>query len=151
MEREALVRSHFPIQKGNAAFAAEEARVAARVASRNFAVRGPEVCLRVAKGRSVVSICADEGMPKVATVQRWLSDKPGFGDRLAGARTLRAEGLMDEILAIADSLKEAPSEAECRGCRLKIDARKWTVTQLLSGALDDEEDLPLSPPRFKAD
>lgn len=125
--------------------------MAAKTASRNFAVRGPEVCLRVATGRAVVSICNDDGMPQVATVQRWLTDKPGFADRLAGARTLRAEGLMDEILLIADSLKEAPSEAECRGCRLRIDARKWTVSQLLSGALDDDEDQPLPPPRFKAD
>ena len=125
--------------------------MAAKVASRNFSVLGPELLKRVAKGRSAVSICADEGMPKVSTVQRWLTDKPGFADRLAGARAMRAEGLMDEILLIADGLKEAPSEAECRRCRLRIDARKWTVSQLLSGALDDDDDQPLPPPRFKGD
>lgn len=119
------------------------------MASRNYAIRGPELCLRVATGRSVASICGDVGMPQVATVQRWLHNKPGFPERLADARMMRAEGLLDEVIAIADALPAAPSEAEARGARLRIETRKWAATQLLSRALDDDDDQPPAPPRFK--
>jgi hypothetical protein len=35
---------------------------------------GSEICLRIAKGESLRSICEDDGMPALSTVCAWLVD-----------------------------------------------------------------------------
>ncbi len=83
------------------------------------------ICRRLAGGESLRVICADAGMPDRATVFRWLDRKEDFRRRYALARECLAEDLFDEMREIADDRSE-PIEHR----RLRIKARKWTLTHL---------------------
>jgi len=60
------------------------------------------ICDRLAEGESLRDICADPAMPARATIFRWLARNEEFRREYALARECYAEGLMDEILRIAD-------------------------------------------------
>lgn len=57
---------------------------------------------RVSHGESLASMCAEEGMPAVSTVQRWAARTPSFAAALAHAREAQADVLWDQVVAIAD-------------------------------------------------
>jgi len=65
-----------------------------------------EICLRVASGRSVSSVCADLDMPDNATIYRWRQKHPEFRDKLAQARDERLEADADQIRALARRVME---------------------------------------------
>ena len=99
-----------------------------------------EICERIAKGESMVSICASEGMPVQSVVYNWLTVDKEFLEKYARAREQQAEHYLDEIIAISDdvSLDEiidgegnprTNNEAIQRS-RLKVDTRKWAMSKL---------------------
>ena len=99
-----------------------------------------EICERIAKGESMVSICASEGMPSQALVYRWLTVDSEFVERYARAREQQAEHYLDEIIAISDdvSLDEImdgegnprTNHEAIQRSRLKVDTRKWAMSKL---------------------
>lgn len=102
------------------------------------------ICVRLADGESLRSICADDTMPDKATVFRWLSKHEEFRDQYARARETQADALFDEILDIADDghndwMARKFGEEErwvengeaLRRSALRVDARKWVVSKLL--------------------
>lgn len=104
------------------------------------------ICERIADGESLRSICADEGLPSLRSVIRWLGqpEHDAFRRQYAQARAAQAERMAEEILSIADEgvndwMKandpENPGyalngEAIARS-RLRVDARKWLASKLL--------------------
>ena len=101
------------------------------------------ICEGIADGRSLRSICADEGMPNKATVFRWLAVNDAFRDQYARARDAQADALFDEILDIADDASNDWMERNGDGpegwilngehvqrSRVRIDARKWMAGKL---------------------
>ena len=99
-----------------------------------------EICERIAKGESMVSICASKGMPVQSVVYNWLTVDKDFAERYARAREQQAEHYLDEIIAISDdvSLDEiidgegnprTNNEAIQRS-KLKVDTRKWVMAKL---------------------
>ena len=115
-------------------------------ATRNYPLRADWICNAIAEGRPLAEICAEEGMPKLKTVRRWLRDSPDFRCRYARARKMHAEQLVLGVIEIADGLKEGAGDAETRRQRLRIDARKWAVAQLRSPDLHDVEPEDAPPP-----
>ena len=99
-----------------------------------------EICERIAKGESMVSICASEGMPVTSVVYNWLTVDKEFSDRYARAREQQAEHYLDEIIAISDdvSLDEIidgegnprTNHEAIQRSRLKVDTRKWAMSKL---------------------
>ena len=77
------------------------------------------ICGEIASGRSLASICKDQGMPTVAGVMKWLNEKPDIVERYTRAREMQAETLFDELVDIADNATD-PQTA-----RLQVDTRKW--------------------------
>ena len=70
-----------------------------------FALDLVEVLLdQLVEGKSLRAICAAPDMPTKTTILRWLADpsKADFRAQYQVARSLQAEGVMDEILEIAD-------------------------------------------------
>jgi hypothetical protein len=59
------------------------------------------ICDRLVEGESLRRICSDAGMPGKATVFRWIARHKEFRDRYIGARDCQAEGLGEEMIAIA--------------------------------------------------
>lgn len=101
------------------------------------------ICEALAEGRSLRSVCRDEGMPSKATVFRWLAAHAEFRARYARARETQADTLFDEMLEIADDSRNDWMERRTQkdtGCvangeniqrsKLRIDTRKWIVARL---------------------
>lgn len=97
------------------------------------------ICMEMASGRSLRSICKDQGMPARSTVQLWhVTNHEGFSDQYTRAQALRVEELVDEAFDIADNASNdwmANNDPENPGWRangdainrdrIRIDLRKW--------------------------
>lgn len=114
------------------------------------------ICTRIAEGESIREITADEKMPAMTTIFRWLQeDRAGFREQYEYAKEMQAELYADEIMDIADDgrndwiEKERPdgstfialnSEAIQRS-KLRVDARKWVASKLIPKKYGDKVDL----------
>jgi len=107
------------------------------------------ICLELAEGKSLRSICINDDMPHRQTVHFWLLDKnkKEFLDQYAIARQIQAECLVDELMDIADDGSndyierlaedgkniigyQTNGEAIARS-RLRVDTRKWYIGKVL--------------------
>jgi hypothetical protein len=118
------------------------------------------ICLRIADGESLRSICQDKAMPDRSTFFRWLAQKREFRDQYARAREAQADLLFDEILEIADnadgdvvvvkqedgSTVTRVNHANVHRAKLKVDARKWIAAKLKPKKYGDHHTL-LAPGR----
>lgn len=82
------------------------------------------ICLRLADGESLRTICTAKDMPAKSTVFLWLIKHSVFSDQYAQAREAQAASYADDIVDIADTEKD-PQKA-----RVRIDARKWHASKL---------------------
>lgn len=114
------------------------------------------ICERIATGSSLRSICADKGMPSLATVFKWLNERPAFAEQYARAREEQAETLADEIVSIADevevsakhdgeSIKLGLDATAVARNRLRVDARKWVASKLKPKKYGDRTTLAGDP------
>lgn len=102
------------------------------------------ICGELADGRSLRSVCREEGMPDKATVFRWLAAHESFRDQYARAKEESADAMVDDMLDIADDarndwMERAGDEAgaayvlngeHIQRSKLRIDTRKWTASKL---------------------
>lgn len=101
------------------------------------------ICAELAGGRSLRSVCDDEGMPDRQTVFRWLRQDEEFCAQYARAKEESADSLVDEMLDIADDAKNDWMERHdpnnpgyqfngehVQRSRVRIDTRKWTASKL---------------------
>ncbi len=95
------------------------------------------ICSEIASGRSLRSICDDEGMPDKSTVFRWLSKHETFRDQYARAQEDRTAALAEDILEIAD---EGNAE-DVQRARLRIDTRKWLMSKMAPKRYGDKQQL----------
>ncbi len=75
------------------------------------------LCRRLARGESLVQICADRAMPAYSTVLNWLARHPEFRDMYQQARRFQAHALADEILSVlrCDRLPPADKQVRIKG------------------------------------
>lgn len=117
---------------------------------------GDLVCEALASGRSLRSVCEDDGMPSKTTVMRWLLDDEAFRDQYAQARELQAEAIFDEIIDIADDgsndwMERKNADGENIGWQengealrrsvLRVEARKWMAGKLKPKKYGEKLDL----------
>ena len=92
-----------------------------------------QICVALSGGRSLRSICEDEGMPDRATVFRWLGKHAEFRDQYAHARASQADAMLEEILEIADAGTKAEDIMNpdvIQRAKLRIDTRKWVMSKV---------------------
>lgn len=115
------------------------------------------ICIRIAEGESLRSICRDDAMPAMSAVFRWIAAHEEFKEQYAMAMEQRTEALFEEILEIADETsrdtidtengEKANSEWISRS-RLRVDARKWMLSKMMPKKYGDKiaiggaDDLP---------
>lgn len=128
---------------------------------------GDYVCSELEKGRSLGSVCREQGMPNSATFMQWVDDDPGhLGRQYALAREAGYRKLADEIIEIADKTHEwvtiqeldpdgrpvfdaagAPvlkkvlmplSSDVVAHKRLQVDTRKWMLSKVLPKVYGDK-------------
>jgi hypothetical protein len=90
--------------------------------------------------QSLRTICAQEGMPSVATILRWLRVRAEFREQYQIAKQEQAELMVEEILEIADDgsndtrTDDKGKETVCtdvlQRSKLRVDARKWLAAKL---------------------
>jgi len=104
-----------------------------------------DILSRIACGESLRGICAENGMPNITTVIRWLAADEDFARKYTRAREMQAEILADEMLDIADNDKsdridikdkdgniirtEQNNVAVARS-KLKLEQRRWWAEKL---------------------
>ena len=100
------------------------------------------ICIEIADGRSLRSICRDPGAPRINTVMRWLADgtNADFRQQYARAREVQADRLAEEILEIADDGSNdtyidengnaRTDQDVIARSRLRVDARKWLAAKM---------------------
>lgn len=98
-----------------------------------------KICEKIANGRSLRSICAEDGVPPMKTIYRWLEANEEFRHQYARAREKQADYFAEEIIEIADSA-EAESAAVSKA-KLQIDARKWAASKIAPKKYGDKTEL----------
>lgn len=114
------------------------------------------ICLRLAEGESLRSVCADEAMPAKSTVLRWIARHDEFRDQYARAKQEGAEAIAEEMFDIADDgsndwMEKLDKDGEAIGwqingehvqrSRLRIETRKWYLSKILPRKYGDKVDL----------
>lgn len=83
------------------------------------------ICKALAEGKSLRSICRDEGMPTEATVRMWAADdREGFYSQYTRARDIGLDCVAEEVFEIADDGSDHQRD------RLRFDARRWYLSKL---------------------
>lgn len=123
------------------------------------------ICERLAEGESLRSICKDNGMPRKATIFRFLADPENAAarDQYARAKEAQIEGLVDEMVEIADDgtndwMEKVNQNGDVVGAifkkeaaarsKLRLDARMWAASKMLPKKYGDRvaiggaEDMP---------
>jgi hypothetical protein len=88
-----------------------------------------EICLRIAEGESLRTICAEAGKPNFSTVMQWvIEDRGGFHAMYRRAREVQAHNLAERALAEAMS---ARGNEDATAARLRFDALRWFCGKML--------------------
>jgi hypothetical protein len=109
---------------------------------------GETICGRLVEDENLRSICAEPGMPDVATVSSWISNNGEFRDMYALAREFQAHCIADEVIELADGLStewvekvrangrvvRGPDRKNLPRYRLRTEVRHWVADQLLARA-----------------
>ena len=87
----------------------------------------PYICMELASGRSLRSICTAEDMPAESTVRLWVTEnRNGFSAQYARARDAQMDAMAEDILSIADE----ENEEDTQRAKLRIDTRKWLMSKM---------------------
>ena len=96
----------------------------------------PMILSEIEEGNSLRSVLSKKDMPSRYTFFEWLKDDDGKANQYARACEVRAEGIFEDILEIADNSSndtiytdkgEIPNSEWIARSRLKVDARKWML------------------------
>lgn len=101
------------------------------------------ICFKIAEGKSVREILKEDDMPSRDTFYKWLIDDTELSDQYARACEIRAEGVFEEILDIADdgtndymTIKKGDMEYNVEDrevtsrSKLRVEARKWWLSKV---------------------
>lgn len=98
-----------------------------------------KICEQIAHGKSLRAVCAEDGMPPMKTIYRWLEANEEFRHQYARARDEQADYFAEEIIEIADNAT-AESAAVAKA-KLQIDARKWAASKIAPKKYGDKSEL----------
>ena len=71
-----------------------------------------KICEGLSEGKSLRTVCREEGMPALSTIFLWLKAHPKFSEQYAIAKDECADALVEDMLDIADNQVETPLVVE---------------------------------------
>lgn len=80
----------------------------------------------VERGRTMVDICGDAGMPSRTTVYRWLAERPDFRARVDAAQEAIADHAVNRARTIVDACTPETANAD----RVKIQHYQWEAARM---------------------
>lgn len=124
-----------------------EARRAKAAAAKDAAMlkQQAEICRRVARGQSMLSILTegDRTLPSYDTALSWLTDYPDFADAYSKAQRARSDVLFEEALVISDDARNdwmaryggenagyALNGENIARSKLRVETRRWAASKL---------------------
>lgn len=110
------------------------------------------ICAKIAKGKSLRSICSEKNMPSKSVVMLWLQKHEAFQIQYARACELRAAFWAEEIIEIADdstndfmerkrkdgTIETVPDHENVQRSKLRVDSRKWLMSKLVPKKYGDK-------------
>lgn len=112
------------------------------------------ICFRIAEGESVRDILKNNDMPSRETFYKWLIDDKNLSDQYARACEIRAEGVFEEILDIADdgtndymTITKGDMEYNVEDrevtsrSKLRVQARQWWLSKVHPKKYGDKLDV----------
>lgn len=110
-----------------------------------------KICVRLANGESLRSICRDESMPAISSVLLWIVDgkHESFSEQYAKAREAQAHHHVDEMLDMRYGLLDGTVDPAA--ARVVADIIKWSSERMSRKAFsakpsaDSEDDTPPTP------
>jgi len=72
------------------------------------------ICSRLAEGKTLLSICKEEGMPSRSSVYLWREENEAFSDKFARARDLGFDAIADDVIEISDDKTDEPASRRVR-------------------------------------
>jgi len=107
-----------------------------------------KICSELAEGKSLRTVCQQEGMPDKSTVFCWLRDIQEFQDQYALAKESSAEAmneilldLGDEAIELSQTVNEKASSAVVQAVKLKADNLKWVMSKMKPKKYGEKLDL----------
>lgn len=103
------------------------------------------ICAALAAGKSLRTVCKQEGMPSTVTVFAWMRKHPEFLSQYARAKEEAADAQVEEMIDIADDgtndwMEAHDKDGSCIGwklngehvqrSKLRIDTRKWIAAKM---------------------
>lgn len=103
-----------------------------------------KICEQIAcTSKSLRTICAEDGMPSVGTVLKWLRENSEFLAQYTRAKEEQADLLVEEMIDIADDGKndlmtitkgystyEVENKEVTNRSKLRVETRKWIASKL---------------------
>ena len=99
------------------------------------------ICIRLACGESMRSVCLDKDMPAMPTVWRWIRERDEFRKQYDRAKHESADVHAEEMVDIADHGEDVARD------RLRIDTRKWVASKLKPKKYGDKASLDVDTGR----
>jgi hypothetical protein len=95
---------------------------------------GQRICSIIATSTNgLIEVSIDTQMPELTTIVNWLTDPEmkDFQQAYNRARTIQADLLADEMVAIADTaLADGFNAAQVSLVKLRVDTREWKASKL---------------------
>lgn len=111
-----------------------------------------KLCEYLATGMSMRKACAEDDMPAIRTVFKWLKEKPEFVHQYTLAKQEAADAMVDDMLEIADDgrndfmeLNDPDNPAykangeHINRSRLRVETRKWIAAKLKPKVYGDRQ------------
>ena len=113
------------------------------------------ICARIADGETTRTICADEAMPSMTTLFRWLRENEDFKKQYARAKEIQLERMAEEIIDISDDgtndymdrvtrdgeFESVLNHEHVSRSKLRVDSRKWLLSKLAPKKYGDKQTL----------
>lgn len=95
------------------------------------------LCALLAEGKSLRTVCKEEGMPDLSTVFEWIRTHEEFSLQYAMAKAESSEAwheeladLGDQAIELAQSVDSKASGAVVQAVKLKADNIKWMMSKM---------------------
>lgn len=112
------------------------------------------ICEQLADGKSMRTVCRQEGMPSMSTVFKWLREDLAFSQQYEKAKEESSDAMAEDLLDIADTpvmgeiktIKpdgtiEIKQDEMLGHRRLQVDTRKWLMSKMKPKKYGDKLDM----------
>lgn len=106
------------------------------------------ICQKISQGKSLKSICSEEGMPSMSSVFNWIHSEKGFLEKYDAATEERTIAMGEEIIDLSDdslnlaqSVDPKAAGAVVAAAKLQVDTRKWVMSKMKPKKYGDKVDV----------